>query len=55
MENLFTTLFPLGSVLFGVGQIFITGDTKDTALLELLGQRNHIVIEEADFTFVPLF
>lgn len=52
-DDIFPLLFPLSSIFARIVEKFITGNTKDTAVTELLCQRYNIKIEEANFTLVP--
>ena len=46
LNHLLAFGFPFFSILLGVRQIFIAGNPKDAALLQLLGKRNDVVIKE---------
>jgi len=48
-----TLVFPFASVAQGPHQMFVRGHTKDSALLQLVGQGNHIVIKEGQLTMIP--
>jgi len=45
--------FPLGAVVFGVVQKLVARDPKDTALVQLFGQRDDVLVEEVEFGIEP--
>ena len=49
------TLFdPLLPVLFCIRQVFIRRHTENAALFQFLGEGNHVKVQEANFTLVPI-
>ena len=53
VHNVLALVLPFSPILFGIIQIFITRNTKNTTILEFLCQGNNIEVKKAQFTFVP--
>mmetsp|Transcript_30114 Transcript_30114/g.50009 ORF Transcript_30114/g.50009 Transcript_30114/m.50009 type:complete len:205 (-) Transcript_30114:7-621(-) len=52
-NHFFSLVCPFTAILQGVVQILITRHSKHTTLLELLGQRNNVVVKEPKLSCIP--
>src|SRR5210317_1669192 len=44
---------PFVSVFLRIIQVFITGDSENSTILQLLGQRNDVIIVKPQLAFIP--
>ena len=44
---------PFTAILHGINQVFVTGNSKDTTVLELFGQGNNVKVQETNLTLIP--
>jgi hypothetical protein len=51
--NFLSLLLPLSTICLSIVQIFIARNPEDTALLQLVRQRNNIVVKEPKLALVP--